>query len=390
MKLKRISLFDILADYRKRRDFSPRTEKQYRAVIRQFERWLGRDAMLVDLRRHANAYIEFRINGGTIGVEHVAASKTTAGSHRGVLALLRTHALRRKWCGKFAIRPVRKPRIIPRAFTMDEIEKLLIAAYPVQRAAIMVCFDTGFRRSDIFAAKWSDVTESTDDGHIVTKIVQKTGRVESRRLRRETVAACEAVRKPGDDRLVPAPRNVSNWTSRWQRLGSRAKVDTRRRCLQAVRRSGASYVKAMGGSPQKYLGHSSPHLAEQHYLDPKICGDLPDLPPRLRMLKRVKVNAEKPLFELPPAPIPKPGQPRILDDSLRKIGKNITPRVRKGIAMAATLIASGMRRKDVAEQMGVKPQLLGTWKQTYHDLWQQYFLAGKAACEAVKETEGVA
>jgi integrase len=390
MKLKRISLFDILADYRKRRDFSPRTEMQYRAVIRQFERWLGRDAMLVDLRRHANTYIEFRINGGTIGVEHVTASKTTAGSHRGVLALLRTHALRRKWCGKFPIRPVRKPHIIPQAFTLAEIEKLLVAAYPVQRAAIMVCFDTGFRRSDIMAAKWSDVTDTTDDGYVITKIVQKTGRVESRRLRRETVAACEAVQKSGDDRLVPGPRNKSNWTRTWQRLGSRAKVDTRRRCLQAVRRSGASYVKAMGGSPQKYLGHSSPHLTEQHYLDPKICGDLPDLPPRLRMLKRSKVNAEKPLFEIPPPPTPKPGRPPIVDDSLRKIGKNITPRVRKNIAMAATLKASGMRRKDVAEQLGVKPQLLGTWKQQYPELWQRHYIAGKAAFEASRETEDVA
>lgn len=278
--MKVVPLAVLLKAYLRSRPLSVRTERNYAAVVAQFERWLGRRGTLPDLAVRGDEYIEFRILGGKINGEAISASKMTAAGHRGVLATLMLFAVRQKWCRKVTLRPIRKPRIIPNALLLAEISKLLKHATPRQRAAILLCFDTGFRRSDLFAAKWSETFRNGDET-LISRVVQKTGRVETRRLRRETVAALEVIRKPGSEYLLPGPRSVSNWTARWQHLGARAGVDTKRRGLQAVRRSGASYLAANGQSAMKYLGHSTPGLAERHYIDPRIASDIPDLPPPL-------------------------------------------------------------------------------------------------------------
>lgn len=276
--MKLIPLRFLLSSYIRSRPLTTRTEMNYAAAVRQFERWLGRPATLADLARLGNDYVHFRVIGGEIDGVPVAASRTTAAGHRAVLATLMRFAVGQKWCRRVTLRPIRKPRIIPHALLLDEIRRLLAHATPRQRAAILLCFDTGFRRSDVFAARWSNLYQRGNRVYICW-VVQKTGRVETRELRPETVAACEAIRRPGDDRLVPGPKSASNWTSRWQRLGARAGVDVRHRGLQAVRRSGASYLAASGRSAKKYLGHATDGLAERHYIDPRIAADVPDLPP---------------------------------------------------------------------------------------------------------------
>lgn len=273
----KVLLLDVLRDYLSRRDIGARTEKTYAGTVLSFQRWLGRKATADDLDL-ANAYIAFRIQGGEVAGEPVKGSKMTAASHRGVLLMLMRHAVRRKWRSKCVIKPIRRPRVIPHALMLAELGKLLQFATPRQRAAIWLCMDTGYRRADLFAAKWSQVSKMPA-GFIVSKVVEKTGRVETRLLRPETMAALEAIRKPHNDALLPGPRSRTNWTKRWQLLGARAGIDVRKRGLQAVRRAGASYVKANGGDAKKYLGHTSDGLAERYYLDPRIVNDLPDLPP---------------------------------------------------------------------------------------------------------------
>lgn len=276
-----VQLRFLLREYLSTHDLNASTERAYATVVNVFERWCGSPASVADLASRANDYLRVRLDGGTVGVIPCRGNRHTAQGHRAVIGILLRYAIQRKWLRRFELRPIKKRAHVPNALLPDELTRMVAHATPMQRAAILLALDTGFRRSDLFAVTWQQ-TAQRDGGLIAWVVTRKTGKLEVRRLRPETIAALEAVRSPTDNRLLPRKsRNYTVWRRGWIRLGQRAGVNVDKRGLQAVRRCGASLIHAAGNDAKRYLGHSSDGVAQRYYIDPRIASDIPDLPPPL-------------------------------------------------------------------------------------------------------------
>lgn len=274
-----VSLRFLLRDYFSSHDLAGSTERAYGVVVNVFERWHGKPATVADLAAAANDYLRIRLDGGTLGTEPCRGNRHTAQGHRAVIGILLRFAVRKKWLRRFDLRPIKKRAHVPHALLPEELSRMVAKATPMQRAAILLALDTGFRRSDLFAVTWQQAA-IRDGGWVCWVVTKKTGKLEVRRLRPETVAALEAVRSATDNRLLPrTSRNYTIWRRGWIKLGQRAGVNVDKRGLQAVRRCGASLIQAAGHDAKRYLGHSSDGVAQRYYLDPRICSDIPDLPP---------------------------------------------------------------------------------------------------------------
>lgn len=274
-----VQLRFLLRDYFGSHDLAGSTERCYGVVINVFERWHGKPATVADLASQANDYLRVRLDGGMVGIDPCRGNRHTAQAHRAVIGILLRFAVVRRWLRRFDLRPIRKRAHVPNALLPEELSRMVAKATPMQRAAILLALDTGFRRSDLFAITWEQAAYR-DGQWIAWVVTKKTGKLEVRKLRPETVAALEIVRSATDNRLLPrASRNYTIWRRHWIRLGQRAGVNVDKRGLQAVRRCGASLVQAAGNDAKRYLGHSSDGVAQRYYLDPRICSDIPDLPP---------------------------------------------------------------------------------------------------------------
>jgi integrase len=183
------------------------------------------------------------------------------------------------------IRRAKVPELVVRCFTIAEVNRLIDAAGRLEgeyengvtrraywRAAIMVAWDTGLRRGDVWRFRKSIVR---DDGTL--RVVQhNTKRVVAVRLRAGTVKALaeiqhdEALRWTWAEtyfgrhfkRLVKAAR-VSDGTFKW------------------LRRSSGSYVELQqAGAGSKHLGQTRPEVFTKHY-DAKLGGHTLPMPPAL-------------------------------------------------------------------------------------------------------------
>lgn len=266
------------ARYRIVKPLAPMTIKAYRDIIRTFSDWLGRTPTLYDVATRANDFLFARSK-----LVKVVTLKKYRGHLAAILALAVEDGLIAKMpkIAKFA-----PPDHVVVAYLPEELQKLIAATYALGidglyvRAAIWLVYDTGCRHRDVMSLQWSNLDEPAG---VLTWIVGKTGRVQSAYVRPETVQAFHALRPkalPGDDRLIPFRRDRWAWMKIWRRLGDAAGVDTKRRGLQAIRRTGASLVAAAGKSATQYLGHapSSLHLADKFYMDRRIARPNPVAP----------------------------------------------------------------------------------------------------------------
>lgn len=270
----RLLLVDFQSSYCAARDLSPQTEKFYLYGVRALEAWAKHPVTVRFAAEHLNEYLR-----------DLAATKNryTAGSYRSSLLTLLRAAQAEGLCElPPKVRPIRRPEHRPRGWRADEMGKLLEHASPIQRAAIRLGYDTGLRRGDLFDVRWSQVVGQRDDYRVI-HTPSKTGRQITRRIRNETYDDLDALRNPDDDRLLPSEVKHSAWRKRWHKLGAAAGVDTSRRALQAIRRTGASLTKREGGSAAEYLGHSpqSGDLATRYYIDPELVDEAPPLPPAI-------------------------------------------------------------------------------------------------------------
>lgn len=262
-------LKDWQRKYCSERDLSKRTKGFYADGVSKFERWNGGPLTVQDAAEKWNSYLDCLSDG----------NRYTAASNRNAIRALLRAAADEGICllpGK--IKPIRTPRHRPRAIHPSEIISLLKHADPIQAAAIRLVYDTGYRKDDTFSAKRGEFF----NGKII-RTISKTGRLGSRRIRPKTIAAIEAVKNDQDDRLLPMEVGYTGWRKRWHALGRRAGVDTFRRGLQAIRRTGATMAKKSGQSAADYLGHSpgSGDLADRYYIDPGLLDDEPPLPPEI-------------------------------------------------------------------------------------------------------------
>jgi integrase len=288
-------------DYCRKQGVRANTRVTYLGCVRAIEKWAKRPLTLVAAAESVNDFIYAMLPK--------KSQYTVAGYRRHLGVLLRSavqeHGIR---LGK--IRKVKLQQLMPAGFTNDELLSLLAHATPRQRAAILVAYDTGFRRTDVFLAR-RDRIERRGDKFVISHVISKNGRVESRELTPKTISAIEAAQvesaREGDvyyvckragvvvekrcvtvehqrQFCVPWGYGMQTWKRQWLALGKRAGVDVRRRGLQAIRRTGASLVCKEHGAYEaaRHLGHaesSGVAVFTAYYRVPGIVGDVPSSPP---------------------------------------------------------------------------------------------------------------
>jgi hypothetical protein len=98
----------------------------------------------------------------------------------------------------------------------------------------------------------------------------------------ETIEALRAIQQKGDPRLLPWPIQLRKLYRDYKQLRKIAGLPTgRRNAFQKLRRTSATFVeRETPGAATQHLGHRSPQLAQQHYVDRSIAHK-PRLPPRI-------------------------------------------------------------------------------------------------------------
>ena len=175
------------------------------------------------------------------------------------------------------IQPTPLPRKIPKAWSVEELHRLLEAAASqpgmVGRvragawwpALIHTLFESSERIGAILACRPSDL-----DGQCLTVQAEyRKGGRDSRvyYLSPETAAQCYAV--CGRDRVFEWDRCPTFLWDHFKGITKRAGLYAPRLGFHTLRRSAASHYAAAGGNPSVLLGHSDPRVTKK-YLDPRI------------------------------------------------------------------------------------------------------------------------
>lgn len=261
-----------LDTYLAERDVKPSTARAYRCAVKRFVDFAGPTSIDAAAGK-LNDFIRFRCDGG---------SRHTAHFYRlALLAIIRA-AHDADLCElPKRIRPVKLAAHEPVGFSTEEIKRLIAHATPLQRAAIMLVWDTGIRRGDVFRTKWANIY----NGNRLRIVVGKNGKRHSAMIRPETLAACSAV-QDFSGLLIPYHYSLSSWNKAWRKLGRLSGVNVNRRGLQSIRRTAASMVARVQGvgTAAQFLGHSAGSgiaVVTRYYLVPGLLDDSPPAPPPL-------------------------------------------------------------------------------------------------------------
>ncbi len=178
-----------------------------------------------------------------------------------------------------AVRPIRVPERVPKAWLIDEFQRLLdsagqelgeigdVPAPKFWRAILMTGYEVGERIGGLLSIEWPDVGPNG-----VT--IRAEGRKGQRRdIWRGISPDCyEAIMQ------IKSPRRLvfdwgKSYSMLWYDLGricERAGLPNDRSSkFHRVRKTTASYAAAGGLDPQKVMDHASP-LTTRRYLDPRI------------------------------------------------------------------------------------------------------------------------
>jgi integrase len=177
------------------------------------------------------------------------------------------------------------PRLVVECYTVEEVRAILAAAkrvvgdYPngvaksrYWTAAILLAWDTGIRRGDVWLFRRDAVRP---DGSV--RIVQhKTGQLVTAKLRPVTVAAIQVIGLPQPLKWSLDP---SFFGRHFAKIVKQSGVC--RGSFKWLRRASGSYVEMIHpGAGHKHLGHSTPQIFDRHY-DAKLGGHTLPQPPEL-------------------------------------------------------------------------------------------------------------
>jgi integrase len=277
--------------YMVERPIRPRTEECYREGIRWFERFLERTAMLTDLNKQT-------VNEFLLWSERRRPNPRTVKGQWGVIRTLWRYAWDNELIADLprGVRKLRLPPIVPISWTLAELSLLLAATRsptldiwtgPDSRrvhvgrffnAVVRLAHYSGLRRSDLFSATWEQLQP---DGRLVV-VMEKTQQPHVCRVPLDTIAALAVIRVDGDLRLLPWPWRMTRFYEFYRKLLVAAGLPVNRRhSLQMLRRTSATWLEAScPGAASWHLGHSTPALARQHYLDPRYAAPS-HLPPAI-------------------------------------------------------------------------------------------------------------
>lgn len=231
------------------------------------------------------------IDGYLTQALHSLAPQTVQ-NHRRMLCTLRRAALRNGLlvddCTS-EIRRVKCPRPLPRAWSHEEIRRLLTAASEMPGgttrcpwkillpAWILVAYSSGLRLGDMLALKHESIR-----GNKVALVMAKTGRPHVVMLDDAALRAIASLPLAG-------PRIFGDLVGRcvliraFRRLVKRSGMTGSGRFL---RRSSATYAAVAGMNPSDHLGHMTPGLAQRCYVDPVLVAELKNPVPSVALAVR--------------------------------------------------------------------------------------------------------
>jgi integrase len=252
---------------------SPGTRRKFARVVREFSRFLGRMATTSDLE--PDLVLDW--------LQSIDRSPHTVNEQRAKLVALWQYAARAGIVAKFPDVPkLRTPRRLPVAFGVPEFARLLAAAreqsLPVcgvpgelwWPALLLLGWATGERFRALTGFRWADYDPAS--GRLVARAETRKGQDADRLYLLPPWArqAIEALPRAWPEILH---HSTSYWL-RWNDLLKRAGLPADRwHKTHALRRSHASHLAAAGLDASAALGHSSPLVTRQHYLDPTIVGE---------------------------------------------------------------------------------------------------------------------
>lgn len=273
----------LAAKYAAQCDIAPGTAQWLRYVAANYSRFLGHPAAIADVNDGSvNAWLAAMLANGL--------ARRTVRSYRGAMLMLWRFAIDGGLtdASPAKLRKVKVERILPLAWTERELVALLDQALSlggrykcgVSRstfwaALILVLWDTGMRIGDALRLRRDQINQ---DGRGC--IVQ--GKTEWPLMFQLSPRTLAAVRElESEERLLLFGDCLSrDWVFEiFKRLATGAGLVGG---TKKIRKSGATAVeRATPGSAMGYLGHKSPGLAYQYYVDPRIVGEGKPMPPPL-------------------------------------------------------------------------------------------------------------
>ncbi len=248
----------------------------YRRVLRSFRRYLGRPAHLSDLNDAAIlGYCRWRLDAGV-------ARGTICGEWQKLLALWRWAARHRfveEWPDLRC--PIKEVHRAPTAWTPAQMSALVAATSSMPgmvsgmvsplwwRALALVGLDTGLRAKQLLRLLWQDV-DLTAPAILASADWSKTGRDEHLGIAPDTAAALGSILLPTRRLVFPWQCHLVTFYHHWDRLLKLAGLPTgRRNKTQRLRRTCGTWAEIVGGqgAGQRILGHSTPSVTADHYLD---------------------------------------------------------------------------------------------------------------------------
>lgn len=265
------------------RDVSAIYQMQVRVRCRMLEEFAGRPIPVAELTCEL-------VNAWLAAAKEKKLSAYTVATYRANVLAVWNAAYQDNLndCPPLRLRPIKRPRLLVRAYTRAEIRQLLAHAATLRgkhrdgnlrkdfwRAAIHAAYSTGLRRGDLLRIFKRDIS---DDGSV--EIIQsKTEEPHSVWLSPESL--CYAGRlKDANGLLLPWPHRLDAMVWAFRRIRNAAGV--KRGSLSWLRKSAGSYADAENpGSGRRLLGHRTDAVFTRHYEDRSITRASPVSPPPL-------------------------------------------------------------------------------------------------------------
>lgn len=273
----------LCGQYAAQRDVAPNTAKWLRYVAARYSRWLGRQAEASDLSDESlNAWL------AALLAEPVA--RRTARSYRGALVMLWRFAIETDLIDAQPkrLRRIKVPPLVPCAWTEQEVLRLLdqamamlgryrcgVARSTFWAALILAIWESGLRIGDLLGLR-RDQVNADGIGVVVQK---KTGWPIVFQLSSRTMRLIRELES--DDRPLIFGKIICRKSvfAAMRRLTKSAGLSGG---TKKIRKSGATAVERREkGSAMAYLGHKTPGLAYQFYVDPRLTGQQKPTPPPL-------------------------------------------------------------------------------------------------------------
>lgn len=262
---------------------SESTKKHYRVTLKDFGRFLGRSAQLSDLTDDkVQAFARWLVDQGKI------APQTVNQRLNYLAALWRWCAKRRKVDQWPSFSRLDEPKIVPRAWTEQQIDTLMgvlceqdgiIAGIPASLWWVnlhVFLWETGERIGATLKTTWDMVDRSACTIDVPARIRKGQYRGMLYTISPELTASIFRQKRSYNTLVFPWPFSEQTLYNRYKKILKRAGLPHDHRSqFHRMRRSFASHLKAAGGDPTYEMRHSSARITLNSYLDPSIAGNEP-------------------------------------------------------------------------------------------------------------------